>query len=236
MGNVKATTASEAAATPFFGVFGSYAPDNDPWAVPAVRDYMHYFYAQTINYLRSRGVGSLLPLPPPPAVPKGAKARCTINIAHTLINLQHESGADLVINYCFLKLSGGSIPSFVGVWSNTSLGKWALGDRLQKGACLRLLEAVETGLGSGGRRGRGSGWVAVRENRRRQQPGRARADVDGLASTNTHMLSPQGPSLNSLSTLLDCLCVYGQNRRISAFTSGRSPYPRSALDVAYACN
>lgn len=56
MGNVKATTASEAAATPFFGVFGAYAPESNPWTIPSVRDYMHYFYAQTINYLRSQGV------------------------------------------------------------------------------------------------------------------------------------------------------------------------------------
>jgi hypothetical protein len=60
MGNVKATTASEAAATPFFGVFGDYRASTDPWKVPAIRDYMHYFYAQTINYLRSEGVSPLL--------------------------------------------------------------------------------------------------------------------------------------------------------------------------------
>eukprot|EP00884_Botryococcus_braunii_P004939 jgi/Botrbrau1/14446/Bobra.0014s0091.1 len=54
-GNVKATSAFEAAATPFFGIFGAYSPENNPWTVPSVRDYMHYFYAQTINYLRSQG-------------------------------------------------------------------------------------------------------------------------------------------------------------------------------------
>ena len=61
-GKNKATTAAAAAATPFFGVSGRYSRAKDPWtlfdlATPnPVRDYMRYFYAQTINYANSRGV------------------------------------------------------------------------------------------------------------------------------------------------------------------------------------
>jgi len=61
-GKNKATTAAAAAATPFFGVTGRYSRAKDPWtlfdlATPnPVRDYMRYFYAQTINYANSRGV------------------------------------------------------------------------------------------------------------------------------------------------------------------------------------
>ncbi len=55
-GGVPAKTAAQAAATPFFGVFGAYQKARDPWQTPAVKDYNHYFYRQTLAYLDSRGV------------------------------------------------------------------------------------------------------------------------------------------------------------------------------------
>ena len=61
-GDVKATTAAEAAEYPFFGVFGQYTKANDPWQLydvnspPPTLDYLHYFYNQTIAYLNSGGV------------------------------------------------------------------------------------------------------------------------------------------------------------------------------------
>lgn len=63
-GQTKATTAEETASTPFFGVFGQYSRDNDPWAlynqneVNGPRSYLHYFYNSTIDYLNSGGKGS----------------------------------------------------------------------------------------------------------------------------------------------------------------------------------
>ena len=65
-GNVKATTAAEAAQYPFFGVFGQYTRDNDPWQLydannaPPTRQYLNYFYNQTIAYLNSGGVSAQL--------------------------------------------------------------------------------------------------------------------------------------------------------------------------------
>jgi hypothetical protein len=58
-GNEKATTAAQAAGTPFFGVFGPYTKARDPWQTPAVRQYNHYFYRKTLEYLDSRGVRSM---------------------------------------------------------------------------------------------------------------------------------------------------------------------------------
>jgi hypothetical protein len=55
-GNVPAKTAAQAAATPFFGVFGAYQKARDPWQTPEVKAYNHYFYQQTLAYLDSRGV------------------------------------------------------------------------------------------------------------------------------------------------------------------------------------
>ena len=61
-GQVKATTAEEAAANPFFGVFGIYSRANDPWVLydlnqaSPVRDYLRYFYNQTIAYAQQTGV------------------------------------------------------------------------------------------------------------------------------------------------------------------------------------
>ena len=61
-GNTPAKTAAQAAATPFFGVFGGYVKARDPWQTPQVKDYNHYFYRQTLAYLDSRGVSpSALP-------------------------------------------------------------------------------------------------------------------------------------------------------------------------------
>lgn len=53
-------TAQQAAATPFFGVSGRYNRSRDPWTLfdPStpnpVRDYLRYFYGQTLNYASSR--------------------------------------------------------------------------------------------------------------------------------------------------------------------------------------
>ena len=55
-GNTPAKTAVQAAATPFFGVFGLYTAARDPWQTPEVKDYNHYFYQQTVAYMNSRGV------------------------------------------------------------------------------------------------------------------------------------------------------------------------------------
>lgn len=60
-GKNKAVTAQQAAATPFFGMSGRYNRSRDPWTLfdPAtpnpVRDYLRYFYGQTLNYASSRG-------------------------------------------------------------------------------------------------------------------------------------------------------------------------------------
>ncbi len=54
-GNTPATTAAQAASTPFFGVFGSYTRARDPWKTTEVRNYNHYFYRKTLEYLDSRG-------------------------------------------------------------------------------------------------------------------------------------------------------------------------------------
>lgn len=57
-GNTKAKTAAEAALYPFFGIFGSYKKDSDPWELAfldrpsEVRDYQRYFYTKTLEYLR----------------------------------------------------------------------------------------------------------------------------------------------------------------------------------------
>ena len=61
-GAVKATTAEQAAANPYFGVFGSYSRANDPWVLydlsqpSPVRDYLRYFYQQTVTYAEQTGV------------------------------------------------------------------------------------------------------------------------------------------------------------------------------------
>ena len=53
-------TAQQAAATPFFGMSGRYNRSRDPWTLfdpqtpNPVRDYLRYFYAQTLNYASSR--------------------------------------------------------------------------------------------------------------------------------------------------------------------------------------
>ncbi len=54
-GNTPAKTAAQAASTPFFGVFGAYTRARDPWQTPEVRNYNHYFYRKTLEYLDSRG-------------------------------------------------------------------------------------------------------------------------------------------------------------------------------------
>ncbi len=66
-GNTPARTAVQAAATPFFGVFGGYVKARDPWQTPEVKAYNHFFYRQTLAYLDSRGV-SPSPLPSPVVV------------------------------------------------------------------------------------------------------------------------------------------------------------------------
>lgn len=57
-GNVKASSAVDAAKFPFFGVFGAYSSGSDPWnpsdqsGSREVRDYRRYFYTKTLEYLR----------------------------------------------------------------------------------------------------------------------------------------------------------------------------------------
>ena len=61
-GNVVATTAAVAAANPYFGIFGSYNSSLDPWDLSnlnqpsQVREYLEYFYNQTILYANETGV------------------------------------------------------------------------------------------------------------------------------------------------------------------------------------
>ena len=65
-GDMKATTAAQAAANPYFGIFGPYARAQDPWvlydlnAVSPVRDYLRYFYNQTVQYAQQTGVSSFI--------------------------------------------------------------------------------------------------------------------------------------------------------------------------------
>ncbi|KAL4440114.1 hypothetical protein ABPG75_003115 [Micractinium tetrahymenae] len=60
-GDKKATTAEEAAYTPFFGMSGAYTRAKDPFILydlsqpSPVRDYARYFYNQTAAYLRQGG-------------------------------------------------------------------------------------------------------------------------------------------------------------------------------------
>ena len=61
---VKATTAADAAAYPFYGVFGVYTRENDPWemwsaTLSSSRQYRRYLYNMTAAYLRSGGVSTL---------------------------------------------------------------------------------------------------------------------------------------------------------------------------------
>ena len=64
-GAVKATTALGAAENPFFGVFGVYSQATDPWVLydlnqpSPVRDYLRYFWNQTVAYAQQTGVGAL---------------------------------------------------------------------------------------------------------------------------------------------------------------------------------
>ncbi len=58
-GDVKASDAAGAAKFPFFGLFGAYSRENDPWVLydlakpSAVRDYLRYFYGKTLEYLKN---------------------------------------------------------------------------------------------------------------------------------------------------------------------------------------
>ena len=55
----------QAAANPYFGIFGQYTRALDPWVLydlnqaSPVRDYLRYFYTQTINYATQTGVSVL---------------------------------------------------------------------------------------------------------------------------------------------------------------------------------
>lgn len=63
-GMVVATTAADAAANPYFGIFGSYMQSTDPWVLynlnqpSPVRDYLRYFYQQSISYAEQTGVSA----------------------------------------------------------------------------------------------------------------------------------------------------------------------------------
>lgn len=56
-GDERATTAAEAAKTPFFTIF-NYTPANNPWAIPAVRDYRRRYFTETIRLLSGNAPGS----------------------------------------------------------------------------------------------------------------------------------------------------------------------------------
>ena len=74
-GKSKALTAQQAAATPFFGMGGRYNRSRDPWTLfdqqtpNPVRDYLRYFYGQTLNYASSRVRVFAARRPPPPGRP-----------------------------------------------------------------------------------------------------------------------------------------------------------------------
>eukprot|EP01024_Parvocaulis_polyphysoides_P038886 TRINITY_DN3511_c0_g2_i1.p1 TRINITY_DN3511_c0_g2~~TRINITY_DN3511_c0_g2_i1.p1 ORF type:complete len:548 (-),score=70.28 TRINITY_DN3511_c0_g2_i1:1419-2846(-) len=55
-GSATGTTQEEVAKTPFFGIFGPYNRQTDPWqmyssTISPARQYMHYYYTQTIKML-----------------------------------------------------------------------------------------------------------------------------------------------------------------------------------------
>ena len=58
-GTVLASNAEEAAKYPFFGIFGGYRKATDPWRLYDTgtpyepREYMHYFYDKTLEFLRN---------------------------------------------------------------------------------------------------------------------------------------------------------------------------------------
>jgi len=58
-GNCLAETASQAAHYPFFGIWGPYRAEMDPWQlndkdISGPRSYLHYFYNQTAHYLANQ--------------------------------------------------------------------------------------------------------------------------------------------------------------------------------------
>lgn len=58
-GNCPAKTAADAAYYPFYGVFGEYRADNDPWKlqetkVSPAREYLWYFYNTTAQHLTTQ--------------------------------------------------------------------------------------------------------------------------------------------------------------------------------------
>lgn len=61
---VVATTAAEAAATPYYAIWGPYNQSLDPWQTYSpeqaseVRAYRQYFFNQTISYANQTGVSS----------------------------------------------------------------------------------------------------------------------------------------------------------------------------------
>lgn len=54
-GDTPATTALQAAQYPFWGIWGPYNASRNPWADPAVRDYMLYYVNQNSQYLLQNG-------------------------------------------------------------------------------------------------------------------------------------------------------------------------------------
>ncbi|GFR46031.1 hypothetical protein Agub_g7304 [Astrephomene gubernaculifera] len=55
LGTAVARTPTEAARMPFYGVWGAYRKDTDPWAPPQMRAFMHSFFRKTLDWLSQGG-------------------------------------------------------------------------------------------------------------------------------------------------------------------------------------
>lgn len=67
-GDCAAETAADAAYYPYFGVFGPYRAEMDPWKLqeakpPPPREYLWYFYNTTAQYLANQVLLGFMPKP-----------------------------------------------------------------------------------------------------------------------------------------------------------------------------
>jgi hypothetical protein len=51
-GGRPAESAAQAAAQPYWGVFGPYKKSQDPWQSDEMRTFMHYFFRETLEWLK----------------------------------------------------------------------------------------------------------------------------------------------------------------------------------------
>ncbi|GIL64350.1 hypothetical protein Vafri_18320, partial [Volvox africanus] len=55
LGTVPARSPDQASRMPFYGVWGAYRGNSDPWAPPKMRSFMHSFYRKTLDWLAQGG-------------------------------------------------------------------------------------------------------------------------------------------------------------------------------------